>query len=204
MQVGDGWRKRLERDYLSFAASATAALVAIWAAVYLATSPARCPIELVAPFLSIFPAMVAARLTIAFSRSVRSTWQLLALSCACGFGTVAGLIGVYTLTMYFASWDPGGYAVPYPVLAYYGPASGLLMFSGAGALMAGATLGLWLLRDGRVRRNGAGGEPGGMAASVLSPVASHERALLRSRRSRAEERSSGSPRCSVPWSLSSL
>ncbi|MFK0272999.1 hypothetical protein ACIQUG_04955 [Ensifer sp. NPDC090286] len=165
----------------------TAALAVIWAAVRLATSASLCPFQLVVPFLGIFPAMVAARLTVAFSRPVRNTWQLLALSCICGFGTVAGFVGVYTLTTYFASWDPGGYAVPYAVLARYGPASDLLMFSVAGALMAGATLGLWLLRDRRVQRNGADGEPGGTAASMPSVVVAHE-PYSRSRQSRADER----------------
>ncbi|KOF12581.1 hypothetical protein AC244_33505 [Ensifer adhaerens] len=132
--------------------------------------------------------MVAARLTIAFSRSVRSAWQLLALSSGCGFAAVAGLIGVYVLTMYFASWDPGGYAVPYPVLTHNFLASRLQVLAGVGALMAGATLGLWLLREGRDQeRNSAVGEPGATTASVLSPVAPHERALLRSRQLRAEE-----------------
>lgn len=189
MQVGDDWRKRLERDYLSFATWATAALVALCVAVhYLATSAERCRIELVAPFLGIFPAMVAARLTIAFSRSVRSAWQLLAFSSGCGFAAVAGLIGVYVLTMYFASWDPGGYAVPYPVLTHNFLASRLQVLAGVGALMAGATLGLWLLREGRDQeRNSAVGEPGATTASVLSPVAPVERALVRNRQLRAEE-----------------
>lgn len=187
MWDGDDRRKRLDTDYPSFAASVTAALAVTWAAVHLVTSASLCPFKLIVPLLSIFPAMVAARLTVVFSRPVRNTWQLLALSCICGFGTIAGFVGVYTLTTYFASWDPGGYAVPYAVLARYGPASDLLMFSVAGALMAGATLGLWLLRDRRVQRDRADGEPGGTAASMPSVVVARE-PYIRSRQSRADER----------------
>lgn len=190
MQVDDDWRRRLERDYLTFAAWTTAALVAFCAAVYyVAISTARYPTEFLAPLLSTFPAMIAARLTIALSRYVRSAWLLLALSLACGFTAVAGLIGVYVLTMCFASWDPGGFAVPYPVLTDIFLEFRFQVIAGVGALMAAASLALWLLREGLdQKRNRAVGEPGATTASRLTPVSPGERALVRNRQLRAEER----------------
>lgn len=185
MQVDGNWRERLESDYLFFAARMTAVLSAFCAAVYYLATPAEgCPIGLLLILLGIFPAMATARLTIAFSRSSHSPWRLMALSSGWGFAAVAGLIGVYVLTMSFASWDPGGYAVPYPVLTHSFLTPGFPMFSRAGALFAGATFGLWLLREKRMERNSA--DPGDGTASVL-PLAPHERAFVRSRQSRVEE-----------------
>ncbi|MBZ7922034.1 hypothetical protein LAC81_09580 [Ensifer adhaerens] len=187
MQVDGDWRERLERDYLFFATWVTAVLSALCAAVYyLAIPAAGCPLGLVVVLLGIFPSMATARLTIAFSRSRRSPWQLMAFSSGCGFAMVAGLIGVYVLTMSFASWDPGGYAVAYPVLTHNFLTSGFPVFSGAGALFAGATFGLWLLRDRSMERNSADRRDG--AASELIPLAPHERAFARSWQWRAEER----------------
>ncbi|HEV7305741.1 hypothetical protein [Ensifer sp.] len=187
MQVDGSWRGRHERDYLFFAAWVTAVLSALCAAVhYVATLPAGCPFGLVVVLLGIFPAMVTARLTIALSRSRRSPWQLVAYSSGCGFATVAGLIGIYVLTMSFASWDPGGYAVPYPVLTHSFLTSGFPVFAVAGALIAAATFGLWLLGERRMERNSA--EAGDGTASQHTPFSPHERAFARSGQWRAEER----------------
>lgn len=187
MQVDGDWRERLERNYVFFAAWVTAVLSALCAAVYYLARPAAgCPLGLALILLGIFPAMATARLTIAFSRSRRSPWQMMAFSSGCGFAMVAGLIGVYVLTMSFASWDPGGYAVPYPVLTHSFLTSGFPVFAVAGALFAGATFGVWLLREKRMERRRA--DPRGGTASALFPVAPDEHAFVRSRQSRAVER----------------
>lgn len=160
MQITDDWRERLARSYLPFATWITVALVAIvTGALFPLTGQTGAYMVLIA-FLCASPAMISARLTIALSRFVRTSWQLLVLSAGCGFVTVIGFAAAYLLCIVVGSWNPAETA---PTDVAQSAKAGIvsrvlqgslffLISAAAGGLASSTSAGLWLYREWRLRQ----------------------------------------------------
>lgn len=159
MDVTREWGDRLKRDFGVFATGTAAAIVAAGVFLYLfvTSKGSGFPVLVILiTVLSGLPAMLSARLTIAFRRFLRKDWQLLPLSALCGFVTIAGLASLYALSSVVATWNPTEYgpAFVWPSferaavvgLMHYAIDAGLIP-AGLGALVAAACAALWLRRE---------------------------------------------------------
>lgn len=181
MDITENWRARFERDYVPFSTWATAAQVAAGTVVYCVATAQISVVQtltVLIPFACALPAMVSARLAVAFRQNLRTEWQLLPLSALCGFVTMAGFVLLYALSMIVAMWNPSEYE-PFVLWPDYERAVvvGLLQKAidyglipaALGAVVAGINAGLWLHRERRERQADSA-ENTGEAISLPSPV----------------------------------
>ncbi|CAN7417953.1 hypothetical protein IB277_08740 [Ensifer sp. ENS07] len=159
MQAKDEWRGRLESTFFPFATWVSMALVAAGTVVFsvaMSETGALQVLLVLVPFACALPAMISARLTVAFRRFASNAWQLLPLSAACGFVTVAGFAMLYALSLAVAHWNPSAYepAFSWPlheraavIALLHKAATHVLLPAAGGALMAGISGALWLYRE---------------------------------------------------------
>ncbi|HEV7320658.1 MAG TPA: hypothetical protein VGO04_18835 [Ensifer sp.] len=177
MQATDEWRGRLERTYLPFATWVTTASVALVTGIVCAMTATTGVLPVLIPFLCAFPAMMCARLTIAFRGFLRRDWQLLPLAACCGALTVFSLQLAYLLSIAVAMWDPGETtsaldALTDEKLTVSAFLSGSLYFlvpALLGSVASCASAGGWLYRD----RRGLGGSVDGNKVAVSTLAQPH-------------------------------